>query len=250
MRREVDAVFFFCPYSTKNNRVMNKNQENKALRLEMVEVNQSRFAAEILSGNASINLTQMAKPFGRSFRPGSWLRTEEARRYIDAIAVAQKCATADLVEVRQGGSLENQGTWCKDYRIALRFAQWLSPEFSVMVDEAILRLLSGKRIGVYRPRRLQPKDRDEVLKAFFAELPQWVTLNDECEVAEFFGVSRHHVHEVLMGRRPGYAVLAALTSHGSENRKQGIRRPNLTPEATAKKTRQLALEFANETKEG
>lgn len=44
---------------------MNKNQENKALRLEMVEVNQSRFAAEILSGNASINLTQMAKPFGK-----------------------------------------------------------------------------------------------------------------------------------------------------------------------------------------
>ena len=101
-----------------------------------------------------------------------------------------------------------------------------------------------------RPRRLQPKDRDEVLKAFFAELSQWVTLEDEREVAEFFGVSRHHVHEVLTGRRTGYAVLAALTSHGSENRKRGIRRPDLSPEATARKTLQLALEFANETKEG
>ena len=228
---------------------MNKNQENKALRLEMVEVNQSRFAAEILSGNASINLTQMAQPFGRSFRPGNWLKTEEARRYIEVIAVATNVATADLVEVRQGGRPENQGTWCKDYRIALRFAQWLSPEFSVMVDEAILRLLSGKRTGVSRPR-LQPKDRDEVLKAFFAELPQWVTLKDEREVAEFFGVSRHHVHEVLMGRRPSYAVLAALTSHGSENRKRGIRRPDLSPEATARKTLQLAWDFTNETKEG
>ena len=65
---------------------MNKNQENKALRLEMVEVNQSRFAAEILSGNASINLTQMAKPFGKI--PKDWLRTEEAKRYIKAISVA------------------------------------------------------------------------------------------------------------------------------------------------------------------
>ena len=46
------------------------------------------------------------------------------------------------------------------------------------------------------------------------------------------------------------AVLAALTSHGSENRKRGIRRPDLSPEATARKTLQLALEFANETKEG
>lgn len=88
------------------------------------------------------------------------------------------------------------------------------------------------------------------LEGVFAELPQWVTLKDEREVAEFFGVSRHHVHEVLMGRRTGYAVLAALTSHGSENRKRGIRRPDLSPEATARKTLQLALEFANETKEG
>ena len=111
---------------------MNKNQENKALRLEMVEVNQSRFAAEILSGNASINLTQMAKPFGKI--PKDWLRTEEAKRYIKAISVGQKCLTADLVEVRNGGRPENQGTWCKDYRIALRFAQWLRTEFQTMKE--------------------------------------------------------------------------------------------------------------------
>ena len=97
----MDAVFF-RPILLKNIHNMKKNQENKALRLEMVEVNQSRFAAEILSENASINLTQMSQPFGRSFRPGNWLKTEEARRYIDAIAVATNRATADLVEIRQG----------------------------------------------------------------------------------------------------------------------------------------------------
>lgn len=217
------------------------------MRLELVKVNQSRFAAEIFSGNASINLTQMAKPFGKSAKPDNWLRTDEAKRYIKAISVSQKCDTADLIEVRQGGSPENQGTWCKDYRIALRFAQWLSPEFSIMVDEAMLRLLSGKRIVA--SRLPMPKDRDEVLGAFYAELPKWVTIENEKEVAKFFGVSRHHVHEVLMGRRPGYTVLAALTEHGSQNRKKGIRRADLRPAVIAAKTRQLALEFADETKE-
>lgn len=226
---------------------MNKNQKDKAMRLELVKVNQSRFAAEIFSGNASINLTQMSQPFGRSFRPGNWLKTEEAQRYIKAIAVATNRATTDLVEVRQGGSPENQGTWCKDYRIALRFAQWLSPEFSIMVDEAMLRLLSGKRIVA--SRLPMPKDRDEVLGTFYAELPKWVTIENEREVAQFFGVSRHHVHEVLMGRRPGYTVLAALTEHGSQNRKKGIHRADLRPAVMATKTRQLALEFADETKE-
>ena len=227
---------------------MNKSQKDKAMRLEMVKVNQSRFAAEILSGNASINLTQMAKPFGKSAKPDNWLRTEEAKRYIKAISVSQKCDTADLIEVRYGGKPENQGTWCKDYRIAMRFAQWLSPEFSIKVDEEMLRLLSGKRIVA--TRLPMPKDRDEVLGAFYAELPKWVTIENEREVAKFFGVSRHHVHEVLMGRRPGYTVLAALTEHGSQNRKQGIRRADLRPVVVAAKTRQLALEFADETKEG
>lgn len=85
---------------------MYNNQSDKAVRLEMVKIDHNRFAAEILPGNARINLTQMAKPFGKSFKPINWLRTDDAKRYIRAISVAQKCATADLVEVRQGGTPE------------------------------------------------------------------------------------------------------------------------------------------------
>lgn len=125
---------------------------------------------------------------------------------------------------------------------AKKFRKWVTMEV----------LPSIRKTGSYSvkstcKRLPMPKDRDEVLAAFYAELPKWVTIENEKEVANFFGVNRHHVHEVLMGRRPGYAVLAALTEHGSENRKKGIRRPDLRPEAMAVKTRQLALEFANET---
>lgn len=127
---------------------------------------------------------------------------------------------------------------------AKKFRKWVTMEV----------LPSIRKTGSYsvksiRKRLPMPKDRDEVLGAFYAELPKWVTLENEREVAQFFGVSRHHVHEVLMGRRPGYTVLAALTEHGSQNRKKGIRRADLRPVVMAAKTRQLALEFADETKE-
>ena len=127
---------------------------------------------------------------------------------------------------------------------AKKFRKWVTMEV----------LPSIRKTGSYsvkssHNRLPMPKDRDEVLGAFYAELPKWVTIENEKEVAQFFGVSRHHVHEVLMGRRPGYAVLAALTEHGSQNRKKDIRRPDLRPVVIAAKTRQLALEFADETKE-
>ena len=123
---------------------MKKQNFNEASSLELVKVNGSRFAAEVVRGNARVNLSQMAKPFGKRVR--DWLRTEEAQEYLYAISDAQKCASADLLEVRKGGDPLEQGTWCRDYRIALRFAQWLSPEFSIKVDEAILNLLTGRRV--------------------------------------------------------------------------------------------------------
>lgn len=125
---------------------MRKAEKREAKSLTMVEVDHNRFAAEILSGNARVNLTAMAKPFGKL--PKDWLRTTEAKDYLQALAVRRKSLTADLVEVRQGGTPEEQGTWCNDYRIALRFAQWLSAEFSVACDDALLRIVYGKAVSL------------------------------------------------------------------------------------------------------
>lgn len=249
---------------------MKKQNFNEASSLELVKVNGSRFAAEVLNGNARINLTQMSKPFGRSCRPGDWLRTDEAQRYLHAISVAQKCATADLLEVRQGGDPLEQGTWCRDYRIALRFAQWLSPEFSIKVDEAILGLLTASRgqaqlrrdespagaagcdrgaMGVSAPGglllrgRVYPKDRSAELGAFYAELRKWVLKEDEAAVAELAGVSPGHVREVLAGRKPGYGVLCLLVEYATENRAAGRQRVVRSAARRAEQVEELRLDF-------
>ena len=109
--------------------------------IEFVQALQSRFAVEHVKDDLKVNLTQMSKPFGRSKRPERWLKTKESIDYIRAMSVAPKSATADLLIVRQGGDSKLQGTWSTDWRIAIRFAQWLSPEFSLAVDSLILKLL-------------------------------------------------------------------------------------------------------------
>ena len=58
----------------KNSTIMKKQNFEEARSLELVKVNGSRFAAEVVRGNARVNLSQMAKPFGKRVR--DWLRTD------------------------------------------------------------------------------------------------------------------------------------------------------------------------------
>lgn len=86
-----------------------------------------------------VNATEMAKPFGRNKRPGNWLRTQQAIDYINEVAVAHICATADLQRVTQGVDQE-QGTWLQE-DVALEFARWLSPKFALWCNERIKELM-------------------------------------------------------------------------------------------------------------
>jgi hypothetical protein len=144
--------------------------------VQIFNIDHNDFAAEVDNGNVSVNLTQMAKPFGKAKQPAQWLKTREAREYITALITykstqnskLKKSSLTDtqevgnskvkkstllretkltdgLITVKHGGSSDNHGTWAHDYRIAMRFAQWLDPEFSIKVDELLVGLLRGTR---------------------------------------------------------------------------------------------------------
>ena len=126
--------------------------------------------------NVMVNATQMAKPFGK--QPKDWLRTEQAQRIIDAITDRQKCLTADLVVVKQGGNnLEEQGTWMHE-DVALVFAQWLSPEFYLWCNNRIKELIKN---GVSDIRET-PQDYLSALKALVAKEEERLRLEADNKV--------------------------------------------------------------------
>lgn len=112
----------------------------KTSALQLEEIDHRKFAVEERNGNISFNLTMMAKPFGK--RPVDWLRFQPAQDYLQALGKVSKITLADLVQVRKGGTPEVAGTWANDYRIAIRFAQWLDVEFSIAVDELVYKILT------------------------------------------------------------------------------------------------------------
>ncbi len=162
--------------------------------IEIVKIDGIDVAIERQSGNCKVNLTNMAKRYGK--RPIHWLRTREAQEFLAALtsirkrspkmenanpvigktisddskselrisstqnqSVVQNCTTEsqsvlrirstkpqDLIISRQGGSAKEQGTWCTDYRIAIRFAMWLDPYFAILVIETFIIVINGEFI--------------------------------------------------------------------------------------------------------
>lgn len=117
------------------------NEQNAAV----LQYSGSQIRFERIGGRLMVNATQMAKPFGLT--PKDWLRTQQAKDLLNAATVRQKCLTADLLEVRQGGTPEKQGTWMHD-DIALLFAQWLSPDFYLACNNLLKHVLSKSALEV------------------------------------------------------------------------------------------------------
>lgn len=101
------------------------------------------------------NATEVAAKYGK--KPAHWLRTKDAKEYIDAMIRFAHRATSqvairqlgiprgasfdDLVVVAHGGA--DNGTWLHP-KLAVAFARWLNPDFAVWCDDQIDLLIHGQ----------------------------------------------------------------------------------------------------------
>lgn len=109
--------------------------------LKVFEYQQQYLVAfDYTDGELMVNATQMALPFGK--KPNHFLRLTSTNDYINALE--KRVAKSQLVKVIYG---DNGGTWMHR-KLALRFAQWLSPEFALWVDEQIEELLTKGRASL------------------------------------------------------------------------------------------------------
>lgn len=91
-----------------------------------------------------INATEMAKPFGPNKRPAFWLRSKEAKNYIDAFTQQSTVQNLHITPVLtiEGHYSDGTrpGTWMHRW-VALEFARWLNPSFAVWCNQKIDELL-------------------------------------------------------------------------------------------------------------
>lgn len=101
------------------------------------------------------NATEVAAKYGK--KPAHWLRTKDAKEYIDAmirfahrttsqvairqLGIPRGASFDDLVVVAHGGA--DNGTWLHP-KLAVAFARWLNPDFAVWCDDQIDLLIHGQ----------------------------------------------------------------------------------------------------------
>ena len=88
-----------------------------------------------------INATAMCKAAGKLF--GHYRENNRTQAFLEVLSSDIGIPISDLVQSMKGGIPELQGTWVH-HRVAINLAQWLSPEFDVMVSGWVEDWLTNK----------------------------------------------------------------------------------------------------------
>lgn len=99
-------------------------------------------------GQAYINATEMAKPFGKLV--ADWTRLKSTEEFVKTLARVKygnsHITSENLIMIVKGNFKDNrtQGTWMHE-DVALEFSRWLSPEFAIWCNDRVKELM---RYGV------------------------------------------------------------------------------------------------------
>lgn len=128
----------------------------------------NRIEFKMIDGHIYANANQMANGFGGSQKLKDWKRSENTKRYIEALEAKGKFSTP-LIDTKIGG-INGGETWIHE-KLVLNFARYLNVEFELWCDEQIATLLREGKV------ELQPTN-DKI-----SLLMRIVTANGETELA-------------------------------------------------------------------
>lgn len=107
------------------------------------------FEATLGNTSVMVNATEMAKSVSKTKeeynqkRPSRWLELDSTKLYINAVLNDVSGDIKNLSKlIRSTKGRYNSGTWFNK-KLAIRYAQWLSPEFAVWVDNRIDEILTN-----------------------------------------------------------------------------------------------------------
>ena len=111
----------------------------------------NRIEFKMVDGHVYANANQMANGFGGSQKLKDWKRSENTKRYIEALEAKGKFSTP-LIDTKIGG-INGGETWIHE-KLVLNFARYLNVEFELWCDEQIATLLREGSVSINKKQNL------------------------------------------------------------------------------------------------
>lgn len=127
-----------------------------------------------------VNATEMARVFNKN--PWKWLELHSTKAYIKALSENRSLAECQLVKsIRGGNDPELRGNWFHE-DLAIEFARWLSPDFSIWCNDRIKELMQHGATAVNPEDLLDPDYVISVMKALKHERAIKAQLQEQNEL--------------------------------------------------------------------
>ena len=102
------------------------------------------YQLEYRDNDGFINITNLCKAGGKQFK--HWNSIEKTKRFLDVLSATVKIHTVELLKQEQGGNGERHN-WAHP-QVAINIAQWISPEFDVLVSKWVYEIMLTGKIDI------------------------------------------------------------------------------------------------------
>ena len=105
-----------------------------------------------------INITNLCKAGGKEFK--NWNKNDKTKRFLEVLSSAVLIRTAELIKVGTGSKSKNDTknqTWAHP-QVAINIAQWISPEFDVLVSKWVYEIMLTGKIDISNNKTTQELD--------------------------------------------------------------------------------------------
>ena len=168
-----------------NDSLVNSASANENGIISVFNYNGGNVTFKTEDGVVYVNATEMAKQFNK--QPSDWTRQKSSNEFIDSLSAVRGIPRSELVIVKQGGNNKSsQGAWFHE-DVAIEFARWLSPTFSIWCNDKIKELLTTGKAEIRTCVQPQTRGQELVLSTLTGVdfMSNALRMNDASKAALF-----------------------------------------------------------------
>jgi hypothetical protein len=123
--------------------------KNNSLKLK------DNYQLEYREEDGYINITNLCKAGGKMFN--NWNQNNKTKRFLEVFSSTTGIPVIELAKQEKGGN-RNRHTWSHP-QVAINIAQWISPEFDVMVSRWVYEIMLTGKVDIRNGKSTQELDK-------------------------------------------------------------------------------------------